>query len=103
MVEDIFATLATCFNAEQVKAPQVFYFSVGEVKKTVFIGPDGVRVDDGKTVESADCVCKTSPEMFLKIWQEGYRPGMQDFLSGAIKSNNPFALKTFLSAFGQAP
>jgi len=52
-------------------------------------------------VESAQCVCKTSPEFFLKIWDEGYRPGLKDFLSGTIKSNNPNELKTFLAAFGK--
>ena len=63
------------------------------------LSPERVLVENGKTVEAADCVCKTSAAFFLKIWQEGYRPGMQDFLSGAIKSNNPFALQAFLAAF----
>ena len=101
MVQEVFSSLEECFEAGQVATQQVFYFSVGDVKKTVTLGPTGIVVENGKTVDEADCVCKTSAEMFLKIWQDGYRPGMQDFLSGAIKSNNPFALKTFLAAFGK--
>jgi hypothetical protein len=101
MVEEIFAGLGECFQVNQVEQQQVFYFSVDEVKRTVTLGPESVLVEHGKTVENADCVCKTSAAFFLKIWQEGYRPGMQDFLSGAIKSNNPFALQGFLAAFGK--
>ena len=101
MVEEVFARLGEYFQANKVAQQQVFYFSVDEVKKTVTLSPEKVEVENGRTVEEADCVCKTSTEFFLKIWQEGYRPGMQDFLSGAIKSNNPFALKTFLDAFGK--
>jgi len=100
MVEEVFAHLEERFQASKVAQKQVYYFSVDDVKKTVTLSPERVLVENGKTVEQADCVCKTSAAFFLKIWQEGYRPGMQDFLSGAIKSNNPFALQTFLAAFG---
>lgn len=101
MVEAVFAGLQEHFRAERVAQRKVYYFSIGEVKRTVTIDPAGVQVADGKTVETADCVCKTSAEFFLKVWQEGYRPGMPDFLSGTIKSNNPFALQEFLDAFGR--
>lgn len=101
MVEEIFAGLEGCFRAARIAQQKVYYFSVGEVKKTVTVGPEKVLVENGKTVEEADCVCKTSEEFFLKVWREGYRPGMQDFLSGAIKSNNPFALQEFLAVFGK--
>ncbi len=99
MVEEIFARLEKHFRANRVAKQQVYYFSVDDVKKTVTLGPERILVENGKTVEDADCVCKTSAEFFLKIWQEGYRPGMADFLSGKIKSNNPFALQEFLHAF----
>jgi putative sterol carrier protein len=101
MVEKIFSGLPQLFKPESVSTAMSFYFSLGEIKKTVQISPEKCIVDDGKTVESADCVCKTSPEFFLKIWDEGYRPGLKDFLSGTIKSNNPNELKTFLAAFGK--
>ncbi len=71
------------------------------LKKTVVLTPEACRVEDGKTIEEVDCVCKTSSDFFLKIWNEGYRPGMGDFMSGKIKSNNPLTLKDFLAAFGK--
>ncbi len=37
----------------------------------------------------------------MSIWNEGYRPGMADFLSGKIKTNDPTALQLFLRAFGK--
>ncbi len=101
MVEEVFASLGNCFQANKVAQQQVYYFSVDEVKKTVTLSPEKIVVENGKTVDEADCVCKTSSAFFLKIWQEGYRPGMADFLSGKIKSNNPSALQEFLHAFGK--
>lgn len=101
MVEEIFYSLEASFRPCSERRPVTYYYSVGEVKKTVTIGPNACRVEEGKTVEDADCVCKTSEAFFLKIWHEGYMPGMKDFLSGAIKSNNPQALKDFLAAFGK--
>lgn len=101
MLETIFADLPKHFVASGLTGPMSFYFSLGDRKKTVQLGPDGCTVEDGKTIESADCVCKTTPEFFLKIWNDGYRPGMKDFLSGTIKSNNPSALQTFLKCFGK--
>lgn len=95
MVEEIFAGLEDSFQREQVARRQVYYFSVDDVKKTVTLGPEAVLVEQGRTVDDADCICKTSTEFFLKIWQEGYRPGMADFLSGKIKSNNPLPCRNF--------
>ncbi len=103
MINAIFAELPKLFKAESIEAAVTYYFSLGETKKTVILSPTAVNVADGKTVANADCVCKTSPELFLKIWDEGYRPGLKDFLSGVIKSNNPDKLKSFLRAFGKEP
>jgi len=102
MPAEIFAHLPETFIAGAVKTQMSFYFSLGDLKKTVRISSDACSVEDGRTLENADCVCKTSPEFFLRIWKEGYRPGMKDFLSGVIKSNNPGALKEFLRCFGKA-
>ncbi len=101
MIDAIFAELPAAFVPGTVTKPTSFYFSLGDHKKSVRITPTECVVSDGKTVDNADCVCKTSPEFFLKIWQEGYRPGMKDFLSGTIKSNNPTALQDFLRSFGR--
>ncbi|SHO48566.1 hypothetical protein [Desulfopila aestuarii] len=101
MLETIFANLPKQFVGAGLSGPMSFYFSLGEEKKTVQLALDGCLVSDGKTVDNADCVCKTTPEFFLRIWQDGYRPGMKDFLSGTIKSNNPSALQIFLKCFGK--
>ena len=101
MIEKIFTDLPQLFKPKTIQTLVTYYFSLGDTKKTVSLSPTAVIVEDGKTVESADCVCKTSAEFFVKIWDEGYRPGLKDFMSGTIKSNNPDKLKTFLSAFGK--
>lgn len=103
MVENIFTSLPGHFVAGSVTDPIIFYFSLGSHKKTVRVSAESCVVEDGRTTDEADCVCKTSPELFLKIWQDDYRPTMADFLSGTIKSNNPGALQRFLVAFGKTP
>ncbi len=101
MLEQIFTQLPELFVPDSVKAPISFYFSLDDVKKTVLLTPDSCTVQDGRSVDEADCVCKTSKDFFIKIWADGYRPGMKDFFSGTIKSNNPNALRTFLLSFGK--
>lgn len=101
MIEQIFAMLSQSFVPKSLSQPKSFYFSLGAIKKTVELSSDNCLVTDGKAIENADCVCKTSPEFFLKIWSEGYRPGMKDFMTGTIKSNNPTALQDFLRSFGK--
>ncbi len=101
MQEDIFATLQASYQKGVFTVPTTFYFSIDDIKKTVTLDADSCRIEDGKTVENADCFCKTSLEMFNRIWHDGYRPGMMDFMSGAITSNAPFLLPQLLTAFGK--
>ena len=101
MVEKMFSSLPDLFVSGSVDDSVSYYFSLGDVKKTVKLSSEICVVEDGRTTENADCVCKTSPEFFMKIWEDGYRPGMGDFLSGTIKSNNPSALQNFLKSFGK--
>jgi len=101
MLEKIFAEMASEYKSGVFESQQTYYFSLAETKKTVVCTSSDCQVSSGRTVQSADCVCKTSPEVFIKIWNDGYRPGMKDFLSGAIKSNNPGALQLFLQGFGK--
>lgn len=100
MIDEIFAGLAPAYRKGAVTRRISFYFSIDDAKKSVVLDPDGCTVSDGKT-DNADCVCKTSGEFFLKVWNEGYRPGMRDFLGGAIKSNAPHLLQEFLKGFGK--
>lgn len=99
MIDEIFAGMPEKYQAGKVDSKLVFYFSIDDNKKTLTMEPDCCTVEEGKTVENADCVCKTSADFFMKVWDEGYTPGLGDFLSGKIKSNNPDALKKFIGAF----
>ena len=101
MIETIFASLPDSFLPEMVDKPLVFYFTLGDAKKTFRLDKNRCIVENGRTVDNAYCVCKTDETFFISIWNEGYRPGMGDFLSGKIKSNNPTALQLFLKAFGK--
>lgn len=101
MVETIFDSLPESFVPGAISEPRSFYFSLGDCKKTVEVTAENCTVSNGRTVENADCVCKTSQEFFKKIWEEDYRPGMKDFMSGTIKSNNPSSLQEFLKCFGK--
>jgi long-chain acyl-CoA synthetase len=49
--------------------------------------------------DAADCVLKTSPEIFERIVREAYVPGPAEFLSGAVKSNDIELLLTFQKVF----
>ncbi|MBI2355535.1 MAG: hypothetical protein HYV06_11025 [Deltaproteobacteria bacterium] len=101
MSEDLFSTLQAGYRKGVFSVPTTFYFSVDDVKKTLTLDSEGCSIQDGKAVEDADCVCKTSAEMFRRIWIDGYRPGIMDFMGGSIKSNAPQLLQQFLQAFGK--
>jgi len=101
MQEDIFATLQDSYQKGVFSMPTTFYFSIDDIRKTVTLGEEGCTVEDGKTVEDADCVCKTTAAMFGRIWNDGYRPGIMDFMGGKIKSNAPQLLQQMLVAFGK--
>jgi long-chain acyl-CoA synthetase len=56
-------------------------------------------VKPGKHVDAADCVLKTSPDLFARIVREAYVPSPAEFLSGAVKTNNVGLLLEFQKAF----
>ena len=85
MLEEIFADLPARFVSGAVEESISFYFSLDTCKRTVYLSPDSCSIEEGRTTDSADCVCKTSPDFFLKIWRDDYRPSVADFLAGTIK------------------
>ncbi len=101
MQEEIFSTLQDSYQKGVFTVPTTFYFVIDDIRKTLTLDNEGCTVEEGKTVEDADCVCKTSSEMFNRIWHDGYRPGIMDFMGGAIKSNAPQLLQQLLTAFGK--
>lgn len=101
MVNGIFAEMESLYKTGVIAKKTSFYFSIDDVRKTIILDTDSCSVIDGKTGKNVDCVCKTGKQFFLKIWNEGYTPGMRDFMSGAIKSNAPHLLRDFMNAFGK--
>ena len=101
MFEAILAEMDSLFRKGVFAEQTSFYFSVGDTPITVIIDAESYSVERGKTIEHPDCSCKTSAEMFGQIWNDGYRPGIMDFLGGAIKCDAPLMLPQFLKAFGK--
>jgi hypothetical protein len=101
MQDEIFGTFQAEYKKGVFTLPTTFYFSIDDIKKTVTLDAESCTIEDGKTVEEADCICKTSAAMFSRIWNDGYRPGIMDFMGGAIKSNAPQLLQQLLVAFGK--
>lgn len=99
----LFAELEGKFQKDAVDKPVSFYFTLGSDEKakwTVRVSKDVCEVKLGKpSGGSADCVLKTSPEIFTKIVRDAYTPGPSEFISGAIKSNDVSLLMTFQKVF----
>ena len=102
-IAKVFQGLPKRFQKGAVKTPRTFYFSLGDDEKwTVALDKDKCTVAEGKPEKDADCFFKASKEMFLDVWNGKHTPGPKDFLTGAIKSNNPMLLREFVSAFKKA-
>lgn len=102
----LFSELQTKFQKDAVDKPVSFYFTLGSDEKakwTVVVSKDACEVKLGKPAGgTADCVLKTSADIFTKIVRESYTPGPSEFLSGAIKSNDVSLLMTFQKVFALA-
>ncbi|RAL22974.1 AMP-dependent synthetase [Lujinxingia litoralis] len=99
----IFHELNHKFAENQVDSPVSFYFSLGNFdshKWTITVDPKTCNIQNAKPSGRADCVVKTSPEIFRKIVQESYVPSMDEFMSGVIKTNDPDLLMRFSAVFG---
>ncbi len=98
-VAQMFETLPKMFIKGSVKTPRTFYFSLDDVEKwTVSIDSEKCTVAAGKT-DDADCFFKSTSKVFLDVWTGKKTPSATDFITGAIKSNNPMMLKEFMNAF----
>ena len=99
----LFEELNTRFVPEAVDRPVSFYFSLGEGsdgKWTIVVEDGTCQVAPGRpSGGKADCVLKTSPEIFTKIVKESYTPSVAEFMSGKIKSNDIQLLQTFQKIF----
>jgi long-chain acyl-CoA synthetase len=102
-IVSLFAELEAKFRAGEVERPVSYYVTLGNedlAKWTVRVDAQACDVRPGKPPSGqADCVLKTSPEIFAKIVRESYVPSPADFLSGAFKSNDVALLMTFQKVF----
>jgi long-chain acyl-CoA synthetase len=99
----LFGELEGKFRAGEIDKTVSYYVSLGndeQAKWTVRVDAQGCQVKPGKPEGGqADCVLKTTPEIFAKIVRESYVPSPADFLSGAVKSNDVTLLMTFQKVF----
>ncbi len=99
----LFEELEEKFLPGAVDKPVSFYFTLGSddfSKWTLRVDPARCEVKIGKPDGGvADCVLKTTPEIFTRIVREAYVPGVAEFMSGAVKSNDVGLLQTFQKVF----
>ncbi len=76
-----------------------YYFSIGDSKFTVKVDPEQVVVDQGKTIDNADVILKTTPELFVKMVIKGKMPGALDIARGKVKTNDPGGLQKLKTMF----
>src|SRR4051794_764853 len=84
------------FKPGTVDRTTTYYLSLGErdgEKWSITIGPASCDLIPGK-IEKADCVLKTSVDLFTKMVTGKYKPGMMDFVSGKMKTSDVNLLMT---------
>jgi hypothetical protein len=78
---------------------RIYYFSIGNFKYTVHLDAEQCRVEEGKTVERADVVLKTTPKIFERLVIGGKLPGPIDIARGRFKTNDPGGLQILKDLF----
>lgn len=101
MIDAIISDMVTSFREGVFSRSTSFLFLVDQDTITVTLDATSYAAEKGALVEKPDCTCKTGAEMFRKIWFDGYRPGIMDFLSKEIRCDAPLLLPQFLKAFGK--
>ncbi len=102
-LKEIMDRLAEQYDSSVFSSEKTLYITLGagaDEKWTLFAGPDGVRIEQGKALDQADCVLKTKPDLFIDMVNGDYMPGMMDFMRGIVKTNEPDLLKNFKRALG---
>lgn len=97
----IMRSLHSRYQPNGLERSIVYYFSVTPERSnwTIVAGPQGCEVHEGKKVDQADCVLKTSSDVLLRILKDGYVPPVSDFVKGKVKTNAPDLLTTFRTVF----
>jgi len=87
-IPEMFRHMPEKYNAGVLKSDRSYYFSLGSHKYTVRLTPETCTVEDGKTLDSCDCVLKTTEKIFLKLVLKGKPPGPIDIARGRFKTND---------------
>ena len=101
-LRDTLEGLRTRFRPGAVDKATTYYLSLGEAddeKWTVTLTPTTCELVQGKTGQ-ADCVLKTSADLFIKMLAGKHKPGPMDFMSGKIKTSDIDLLLRLQKAFG---
>jgi hypothetical protein len=95
----LFDALPSRYRPRPETPVRSYYVSLGGPSYTLFIAPDGVRVERGKATARADYVLKTTPELFHKMVVHGKLPGPIDLALGRVKTNDPLAFRQLRELF----
>lgn len=102
-VEPIIDELRGKFVKGAVAKTVSFYFSIGDGddgKWSLVIDAEKAVFVQGRPASgTADCVLKTTEDIFSKIVREHYTPSVAEFMSGKVKSNDISLLQVFQKAF----
>lgn len=94
-----FRMLPSLYKSGKVDRTIIYYFSIEDEQWTVTVSPDGCEVEEGKTVEEADCFLKTTKEILVNTYRGEYTPTLTDLMHGKIKTNRPDLLLKFKEVF----
>jgi long-chain acyl-CoA synthetase len=101
-LEAVIEELRGRFQASELERPLTYYLSLGSAdneKWTLHAERGGCTYHAGRN-GGADCVIKTSADLFRRIVREHYTPDLEDFMTGRLKTNDPGLLVTFQKVFG---
>lgn len=95
----IFKELSERFKAGSVEQPISFYFSLGDTERwTVRVTDIDCKVMPGREMSRAECVLRTTPDLFTRIVRESYMPSRAEYVAGAIVAG-PAVLPTLQRCF----
>jgi len=98
-VKQIFEMMPAKFRPSALSGEKSFYFSIGDNKYTVELGPDGCTVSKGKTRDNCDVVLKTTDKIFVNLVTKGKAPGPIDIARGKFKTNDVAGLTALKDLF----
>jgi long-chain acyl-CoA synthetase len=103
LAERVFTDLGKRYDSTRIERPLSWYFALGPKggpRWTVMVDKQQCTIQQGRPpTGKADCVVKTSADIFTRIVKEAYVPEPQQFISGAIKTNDIPLLIEFSRVF----